>query len=401
MDGAAPPVNDAAARNALAALLHLELPAPATLSATPAPVPAAQRPDHLAAPPVAIVNGVPSPRQVFAPIAPAAVGVATPRSGTAKIAIPPPPSPAASAALVVAAPALTSPTAERDAEVERLKAAGFQIVATHDGVVRLRGKITGHDGFTNVLVPPSYHQADPNKASLKLHLHGFQLDGTSIEGSVFAQNDFAAMLAASKSTSALVIPESAGHDATFQAEWVNARGGMANFDTFMNNLTSTMGYTGLGKWTLSTHSGSGWIGDRVVLQSRAGQLITCRAHFDDGYGSSEYRNRVLADEAVLKRGCVYAVANADTAGAAQMDGVYHHRKTGHDPDFTHVTNKDGGSVATYVAEKQRAPSVSIDQLQKMVPGKLTELNVTWPPKTNNHHFGLMRVMPQFWGLEPS
>ena len=260
-----------------------------------------------------------------------------------------------------------SPTAERDAVVNKLKDAGFVEVPKARGdtadVIRLRGQIKPYSQPVNIFVPPNYHQ-DANHASLNLHLHGFNAnDGhASVQSSVFDKGNFGAMLAASGSRAALVVPESLGKDKTYQDEWMGP-GGAGRFDTFMQNVASTMGYKGLSdRQTLSSHSGAGWIGDRVVRDTKFGEKVRYRGQFDDGYGHSGV-DRSAVDKAIVARGgSVFAIANVGTGAAKLMNS--------------------------------HAPTVKRSELDALTPRPgHTELHVT-----GSTHFGLLELLPKLWGM---
>ncbi len=287
------------------------------------------------------------------------------------------------------------PAPDRQALLTRLRGAGFVPMGTEASVQRWRlddATALGYPGAVNVLVPPTFDRAAP----AHVYLHGFMLDGGgSLERQVFGRTDqrsFPTMLAGSGTRGVAILPESPGNNTLFNSQWSGADG-RRRFDVFMRNMArTTVGADRFTGASLSTHSGSGLLADRLVLETTFGrEVVRYRGHFDDGYGTRDWMARYNADRAIAARGgTVVSLARAPSfadhigEGANHMNAAAWFERTGQQPTFetrAYEVRLPSGAVVerfdTHVTASQLLPTRPMsDFLGPTLPGRVTRFNVT-------------------------
>ncbi len=287
---------------------------------------------------------------------------------------------------------------DRQQLVEGLRAAGFRPVTAEGPVQRWRldnARALGYPGAVNVMVPQTFSRSAPSH----LYLHGFMLDGGgNLDAQVFGRSDqrsFPSMLNASGTQGVAIMPESPGQNALFNSQWSGAEG-QRRFDTFMRNMArTTVGSDRFTSASLSTHSGSGLLGDRLVLGTAFGRDVRFRGHFDDGYGTRDWMTRYNADRAIAARGgVVLSLARTPSfrdhigEGSNHMNAAAWYDRTGQEPRFQTrgytFVRRDGSTghgSDTHIIESQRLPTRPMaDFTDAALPERITRFNVT----TRNH-----------------
>ena len=302
---------------------------------------------------------------------------------------------------------------ERDALVQRLQRAGFVRVPANSPVQRWRladGRALGFPGGVNVFVPERFSRDAP----LHLHLHGFILaGGGNIEQQVFRRtdkHDLWRMVQNSGTRGVVVMPESPGNNTLFNAQW-GGEAGAQRFDTFTSRLARLVAERDqFQAASLSTHSGSGLLGDRLVLGSRFGrEIVRYRGHFDDGYGTRDWRTRYDADRALVERGgYVLSLARAPSTrdhigeGSNHMNAAAYYERTGRNPTFvtTPYRVRVNGDVVTrsdtFVHPDQLLPTIPMSSLNRTPTEQVTRFNVT-----TRNHWEPKNAFEVFWGFGAS